>query len=351
MNYNDGVVKKLMEDQTERGCKGSSSSSESSSLSEEKKSKVPEYVLEALNKPLSFDKTPIEALAHLADMSVAATGLPILETDEYARKNAINYAVSSLVLTMPISMEGAILRSKESSIELLNRAAYVHQHFIQRSHAAGPNYHNVSLTVNYKSTKEEENEIMEWLLSHTDCYAGVSLFPDFSNNSDGTAVKYPQMPFEEIDKETYDKWMDAWSTLGLLAREVMLRDILKEREEEKKKEEIVEEKTEEKKVVKEKKKVSIDEDENLEKQRVLEYLISKPFSNVDSSNNSPIGLRHLTPPAPSSPSSELSPPNQANIDKNFQIIRMGMSTVLWDPKAKDTRKQTLACAGGNCEYV
>jgi hypothetical protein len=298
-------------------------------------------VLEALNQPLSFDKTPIEALAHLADLSVAATGLPILETDEYARKSAVNYAVSSLVLTMPISMEGAILRSKESSVELLNRAAYIHQHFIQTSHAAGPNYHNVSLTVNYKSTKEEEDSIMEWLLSHTDCYAGVSLFPDFTCNSDGTAVKYPQMPFEEIDKETYDKWMEAWNTLGLMAREQMLHDILKEREEAKQKKEV--EKTE---VVNPKKlRINVDEET---KEKMLEYLTSDAFAYDPDSPNM---CRNLTPPAPSSPSSEQSPPRRSQIEKAFEVIRMGMSTVVWDPKAKDNRKQTLACAGGNCEYV
>jgi hypothetical protein len=303
-------------------------------------------ILEALNQPLSFDKTPIEALAHLADTSVAATGLPILETDEYARKSAINYAVTSLVLTMPISMEGAILRSKESSVELLNRAAYVHQHFIQTSHAAGPNYHNVSLTVNYKSSKEEEDNIMEWLLNHTDCFAGVSLFPDFSSNSDGTAVKYPQMPFEEIDKETYDKWMDAWNTLGYLARERMLRDLLLEKVEEKKKESSKETEPSSSSSLNG---VKQGEDEKAEKQKMLEYLTSEAFDAAI--NDSPTSLRQLTPPAPTSPSSSHSPPRHIDTENAFEVIRMGMSSVLWDPKAKDNRKQTLACAGGNCEYV
>lgn len=40
-----------------------------------------------------------------------------------------------------------------------------------------------------------------------------------------------------------------------------------------------------------------------------------------------------------------------SIEDSFEVLRMGLSCVLWDPKAKDTRKEILACGGGNCEYV
>lgn len=404
-----------------------------------------------LRQPLSADAVPLDALSHMADSSIAATGLPILETDVYARKSAEaanNYAVTSLVLTMPISMEGAILRSQESPIELLNRAAFVHKHFIQSSHTSGPNYHNVSLTVNYKAQKEEEDSILEWLLAHTDCFAGVSMFPDMGSDNEeveGEAEvegegedeeekerkkkktttkrrktpRYPQMPFEEIDEETYEQWLAAWNSLGLMAREQMLRDLLRDSSsashtttaaavdiaaaataaagtsEEKERKMGEEEDAVAKAARMEQKRRQASEQvereaEEEEKRRILEFLTSDRFTAT--SPNPPIPgvqtplAKHMLSPSPSpasssscsaalslssssptstpmkgrspplspptlSPSLSSSPPVHASVEDSFRVIRMGLSKVLWDPKAKDTRKQTLACAGGNCEYV
>lgn len=227
---------------------------------------LPESFLEALSQHSISTTTPLEALARLADSTVAVTKLPILETDVYARKSAQNYVVRNLVLTMPISMEGAILRSEETPVQLLDRAAFVHKHFIQPSHTSGPNFHNVSLTVNYRPSVAEEGRILAWLLEHTDCFAGVSMFPDNEatatedeekqeeeknkegmekeevNNNNGknvssnkktkekekkiTPMKYPQTPFEEISREEYIRWMEAWGSLGLLVREHMLDSLI-----------------------------------------------------------------------------------------------------------------------------
>jgi hypothetical protein len=243
--------------------------------------------------------TSMEELADRADECDGVIGLPLIETDVYSRPKPdpvtgakpAGAAATTLVITMPISMEGAIVRSKESAVELLERAALIHRNFIQPTHTAGPNFHNVSLTVNYKPRRPaqadqeaddgEEGVILEWLLDHTDCYAGIALFPDLSAGST-SAVKYPQLPFEEVDETTYEEWFSVWNKLGNLAIEQQKKKRMRAKE---------------------------DEGESREEKE------------------------------------------GADAQDPLTVLCQGMSQVAWDPSAVDKRKEILACAGGNCEYT
>lgn len=100
------------------------------------------------------------------------------------------------VITIPIESEKSINRTKESSLELLERAKYIQENWIQSSHRSGKQTHNVSLTVSYKP--DEWESIIKWMWDNKDSYAGISLLP-YSDHV------YQQAPFEEISKEQYDK--------------------------------------------------------------------------------------------------------------------------------------------------
>jgi len=113
----------------------------------------------------------------------------IVELDAFNPEN--------IVVTIPVSKQSAIVREKESSVELLNRTKHIYQHWIKTSHNYGPNTHNVSLTVSYKD--EEWSDIVEWMYENRDYYSGVSLLP-YSGGS------YQQMPFSDITEEEYLEW-------------------------------------------------------------------------------------------------------------------------------------------------
>jgi ribonucleoside-diphosphate reductase alpha chain len=113
---------------------------------------------------------------------------PFIELDKF---NPSNYVIS-----IPVQMAGAITRSQESAIDLLNRMKKINEVWVSKGHYEGKDTHNVSLTVSYKS--EEEAGIKEWMWNNRNVFCGVSLLP-----YDGGT--YVQAPFEEIDKETYER--------------------------------------------------------------------------------------------------------------------------------------------------
>ena len=115
--------------------------------------------------------------------------------------NPDNYVVS-----IPVSMEGAILREKESAVELLERMKHVKKGWIDPGHVKGANTHNVSLTVNYK--EDEKKAVKEWMWENRDVYNGISLLP-YDDSS------YVQMPFEEISKERYQELSKQFPVLSL----------------------------------------------------------------------------------------------------------------------------------------
>ncbi|KAH7824165.1 ribonucleoside-triphosphate reductase [Monocercomonoides exilis] len=277
-----------------------------------------------ITKSNSIDVTrnSLAKLSWMTDSCESLIGLPLIETDVYGREkcvekpeeNASNETEEAsepakpakptsrtIVVTFPMNMSSAIQRAEESGVELLERAAFIHKHFIQKSHRDGPNFHNVSLTVNYKPTSKkqvskkeedgtetkkevtvegEEDSILKWLISHTDSYAGISMFPDMSYGAD-VEVKYPQLPFEEVPKETFDEWVEAWKKLG---------GVCLQKEEEVEKEKLKGESTEKR------------------KERVIE-------------------------------------------EDPVKVVCSLLADSEWNINAIDKRKEILACAGGNCEYT
>lgn len=113
---------------------------------------------------------------------------PFIELDKF---NPSNYVIS-----IPVQKVGAITRSQESAIDLLNRMKKINEVWVSKGHYEGKDTHNVSLTVSYKP--EEEAGIKEWMWNNRNVYCGISLLP-----YDGGT--YVQAPFQEIDKETYER--------------------------------------------------------------------------------------------------------------------------------------------------
>lgn len=121
-----------------------------------------------------------------------------LETDKFTPSN--------YVISMPICKEGAITRAQETAVELMERAKFIKQNWIDVGHREGDNTHNVSLTVSYKP--EEEAEVKQWMWENREIYNGISLLP-----YDGGT--YVQAPFEEIDKETYERLIAVFPDIDL----------------------------------------------------------------------------------------------------------------------------------------
>lgn len=107
------------------------------------------------------------------------------------------YSNDVVVVTVPICKRHAVKRHEESAIQLMERAKRVYDHWIVPSHRAGANYHNVSLTVNYKP--EEKQNVMDWIVANRSSFTGVSLLP-----FDGSS--YIQMPFESITEDKFWQW-------------------------------------------------------------------------------------------------------------------------------------------------
>lgn len=111
------------------------------------------------------------------------------------------------------SPENSIVRAKESAISLFDRALFYRNNWIAPSHREGINYHNVSCTISVKD--DEWDELKEKMWKHRKSYNGISLLPYDGGN-------YTQAPFEEIDKETYDKYCSVIKDVDLReVKEVM----------------------------------------------------------------------------------------------------------------------------------
>jgi ribonucleoside-diphosphate reductase alpha chain len=124
-------------------------------------------------------------------------GTHLLPMDKYSFIVHEAYGDKDIVLQFPCHYQGAIYRKNESSVELLERAAWFRKHWIVPGHVSGQETNNVSLTVSHRP--EEKEEIIAWMLNNQDKYRGISVLPD-----DCTA--YPLLPFEEISKEEFDRY-------------------------------------------------------------------------------------------------------------------------------------------------
>lgn len=126
--------------------------------------------------------------------------IPELVEDDVAAQNTI-------VVTFPQeSPEGALTRNDETAVGLFERIQFYHKNWIKPGHRSGVNTHNVSCTISMKP--EDWKELKEKLWTHKNDYAAVSLLP-FSDST------YKQMPFEECDKATYDKYVEKVKNIDL----------------------------------------------------------------------------------------------------------------------------------------
>lgn len=108
------------------------------------------------------------------------------------------FSQTGVVVTIPQeSPEGAVLRHKESAIELFDRVKLYYNNWIVPGHRSGINTHNVSCTINYRP--EEVEGLREKLWDDRESYAAVSLLP-----ADNTV--YHQAPFETCDEELFKKY-------------------------------------------------------------------------------------------------------------------------------------------------
>ena len=125
---------------------------------------------------------------------------PELVEDEYFRPH--DTAVISVPQKAP---EGAILRT-ESPFQLLERVKKITQEWVRPGHRKGENTHNVSATI---SLKAEDWELAgEWMWENREFYNGLSVLP-----YDGGS--YIQAPFEDCDKETFEKMYKALHSIDL----------------------------------------------------------------------------------------------------------------------------------------
>ena len=128
------------------------------------------------------------------------TSHPELIEDEYFRPH--DTAVISVPQKAP---QGAIMRT-ESPFQLLERVKKVSKSWIKTGHRKGSNTHNVSATV---SLNQEDWDLAgEWMWENRECYNGLAVLP----HNGGT---YKQAPFEDCDKETYDKMMKSLKEVDL----------------------------------------------------------------------------------------------------------------------------------------
>lgn len=119
----------------------------------------------------------------------------VVERDEFSS--------DVVVVTVPISFsEGVILRGEETSLQLMERAKRIYDHWIVPSHSDGVNYHNVSLTVSYKP--HEMRDIVEWIVNNRNSLTGISLYPYEGSSLSG------QLPFEAITEEEYAQWVERY---------------------------------------------------------------------------------------------------------------------------------------------
>ena len=108
------------------------------------------------------------------------------------------FSPTGVVVTIPQeSPEGAIVRQSESALDLFDRVKHYYNNWVVPGHRSGDNTHNISCTINYKP--EEVKTLLERLWEDRFQYAAVSLLP-FSDTI------YQQAPFEDCDKETFEKY-------------------------------------------------------------------------------------------------------------------------------------------------
>ena len=116
---------------------------------------------------------------------------PELLEDDFFKPN-----IQAIVTIPQRAPKNAIVRPKETAVELLERIKKFNKEWIKPGHRKGSNMHNVSATVNIK--QEEWSTVGEWLWENKEYFTALSFLPEDL----GT---YTQAPFETITEEQFNE--------------------------------------------------------------------------------------------------------------------------------------------------
>jgi len=116
---------------------------------------------------------------------------PELLEDDFFKPN-----IQAIVTIPQRAPENAIVRPKETAIELLERIKKFNKEWIKPGHRKGSNMHNVSATVNIK--QDEWATVGDWLWDNKEYFTALSFLPEDL----GT---YTQAPFETITEEQFNE--------------------------------------------------------------------------------------------------------------------------------------------------
>lgn len=107
---------------------------------------------------------------------------------------------NQMVFSIPQATPNSnVITRDESAIEMLNRVKHFSERWVKPGHNSGLNSHNVSATVNIRD--HEWDVVKEWMWENRYIYNGLAVMP-----FDGGV--YEQAPFQECDKETYEKYVE-----------------------------------------------------------------------------------------------------------------------------------------------
>ena len=110
-----------------------------------------------------------------------------------------NWNSEQIIFSIPQCVpDGNVITRDESAMSLLERIAKFSKEWVKPGHISGMNDHNVSATVYID--EHEWDVCREWFWENRYIYNGLSVLP-----FDGGV--YEQAPFQECDRETYEKFM------------------------------------------------------------------------------------------------------------------------------------------------
>jgi len=111
----------------------------------------------------------------------------------------MDYDPNSAVIGIPMKAPStAILREDETAIEFLERVKRFNLEWVIPGHRSGPNYNNVSATVNIQ--EDEWDDVYMWMWENRKTYSGISVIP-YDNGT------YADAPFQECTEYEYNKRM------------------------------------------------------------------------------------------------------------------------------------------------
>ena len=125
---------------------------------------------------------------------------PELLEDDYFKPS------TQAVISVPIKAPDGATTRKETALQLLNRVKRVYNGWVKPGHIKGDNTNNISCTVTIK--EHEWERIGKWFWENRNNYTAISVLP-YSEHT------YKQAPFEEIDKETYEKMIKSLKKVDL----------------------------------------------------------------------------------------------------------------------------------------